>query len=145
MITFKQVDDQKVNILKDGELVGHIFSPSGSSNSTINGVQICGFSEAFDYWGCGIFKGFKDIQLLFDGKKLGGEHSDFSLKGCLRCYREPCQCENRIDQIIEKVTVVSNANPFDLKREHQLSKRIEYKEGKVPVYTADLNLEDEKK
>jgi hypothetical protein len=105
---------QKIIIRKDGNIVGHIFSPSGSSNDTTNAIQICGFTEAFDLWGCGIFKGFKDIQLLFDEGIMGGIDNKADLKECMKCYRKPCQCENKdLEQ------------PFNIKRESMLSNRVQ--------------------
>lgn len=97
-ITFKIVNEQEVQILKDGVEVGQIFSPAGSGQMHANCVQICGFSEAFDLWGCGPYKGFKDVQLLFDGKKMEGEFtvSNFD-KGCYRCYHIPCACDTNVD------------------------------------------------
>jgi len=51
--------------------VGHIITPSGSGRDTLNAIQICGFDEAFDLWGCGVFGNKetnnmqKDIQLCW--------------------------------------------------------------------------------
>jgi hypothetical protein len=116
-ITFELEDKQHVNILMDGKKVGHIFSPSGSSENIKNAIQVCGFSEAFDLWGCGIFQGFKDIQLLFDDTKMGGRDS-FSSDNCCRCYREPCQCE--VSPSIQMPTI-----PFLVKHGRFLEKRLE--------------------
>lgn len=52
-ITFKQIDERNIDILLDGKKVGHIFTPASSMID--NSIQICGFDEAFDLWGCGIF------------------------------------------------------------------------------------------
>lgn len=136
-ITFEMNNEQSINILRNGKLVGHIFSPAGSGGTNTNAIQICGFTEAFDYWGCARFPGYKDIQLLFDSGALASKNTDFSLRECLKCYRSPCQCENRADDLIGKVTIVQNANPFDLRREHNLTDRIKYKDGKKPIYTAE--------
>lgn len=97
-----------------GNPVGKIFSPSSSSHDNINSIQVCGFSEAFDLWGCGIFHGYKDIQLLFDDGVMGGKDHNCDLRECCRCYRRPCQCE-----VLE-----SEKNPFKVKREFELKKRI---------------------
>ena len=123
MIEFKLKNKQNVEIYQDGERVGDIFSPAGSSEDNSNCIQVCGFSEAFDLWGCGRFEGFKDIQLLFDGKKMYGEEQ-YEFDGCLKCFRNPCQCENRPDIIIDKFCRVDDANPFFVKREHMLEDRI---------------------
>ena len=53
--------------------IGHIFTPSGSAETTTNAIQICGFDEAFDLWGCGVYGDSitkqmkKDIQLCWFG------------------------------------------------------------------------------
>ena len=74
-LKFKQINEKKIMILNENEEeVGHIFTPAGSGNDNTNCVQICGFTDAFDLWGCGIFKGTKDIQLLFDENKMHGKH-----------------------------------------------------------------------
>ncbi len=111
---FKFKDENNIRILDDNDKeVGQIFTPAGTANKNKNCIQICGFSEAFDLWGCGPFDGFKDIQLLFDGEKMKGKtHFDFH-EGCMRCYRKPCQCEQPIDK-----------NPFIVKREKDLKDRI---------------------
>ncbi len=75
-IKFKQIDDEYVKILavlEDGteKDVGQIFTPSGSGETNLNAIQICGFDEAFDLWGCGVYgcketKNMKkDIQLCW--------------------------------------------------------------------------------
>jgi hypothetical protein len=71
-IHFELDSDQKVLIKNGDELIGHIFTPAGSGEDVANAIQVCGFSEAFDLWGCGIFGGFKDIQLLFDNHGMAG-------------------------------------------------------------------------
>lgn len=51
--------------------IGHIFTPSSSAENNLNAIQICGFDEAFDLWGCGVFgdketgQMKKDIQLAW--------------------------------------------------------------------------------
>ena len=54
---------QYVAIMKGKKQVGRIFTPSGSGEDKLNAIQICGFSEAYDLWGC-VMDGYKDIQLL---------------------------------------------------------------------------------
>lgn len=132
-ITFELEDEQCVIIKKNGKKVGHMFTPSGSGHDCLNSVQICGCSEIFDFWGCAIFPGFKDVQLLFDGKKMEGDYNDGCNGTCIRCYMSPCQCENTADNVIQKVTLISASNPFDLKRSHLLEDRLKYKNDKKPM------------
>lgn len=53
--------------------IGHIFTPGGSGKKHSNAIQICGFDEAFDLWGCGVYgdkatKNMKrDIQVTWHG------------------------------------------------------------------------------
>ena len=94
---------RKVIIKQNGKEVGHIFTPSGSGNDVENAIQVCGFSQAFDLWGCGIYKGYKDIQLLFDGDIMGGQDTNCDLHECPRCFRKPCKCETK------------EGNPFTVK------------------------------
>jgi hypothetical protein len=60
-IYFKQINDHEIDIVatapdgKGERKIGHIFSPSGSGENITNAIQVCGFDEAFDLWGCGIF------------------------------------------------------------------------------------------
>ena len=102
----------RVVIMQEGKEVGQVVSPSGSGGDTLNAIQVCGFTEAFDLWGCGVHQGYKDIQLLFDEGVMGGKFThDFS--DCLKCYRKPCQCETH-----------EGCNPFTVKREKDLADRI---------------------
>lgn len=39
--------------------VGRIFTPSGTGHDNLNAIQICGFTEAFDLWGCSEYQTFK--------------------------------------------------------------------------------------
>lgn len=112
MITFKLENEEKVLIMRDGKEVGHIFTPSGSNHTNTKAIQVCGASEIFDFWGCGVFKGYKDIQLLFDDYKMKGTPvKGFDTSKCLACYMDPCACEQetKIDQC-----------PFKVKREKQI-------------------------
>ena len=121
----RKPNSQKVLIKRNGEVIGHIFAPSGSCENITNAIQICGFTEAFDLWGCGIFKGYKDIQLLFDNGIMGGKDT-FSSKKCLRCYRDPCQCENKgVDGEHEADTQkIISPLPFNIKTSNELLDRI---------------------
>ena len=116
-LEFVLVDKKTVAIyaFKDGKnkKVGEIFTPSGSGHTIRNAIQVCGFSEAFDYWGCAVFGRLqdkekvvarlesrypediqmKDIQLKFDWE-TEPHHTQHSRMGvdCLRCYNDPCTC-----------------------------------------------------
>lgn len=119
MITFKQINEKKIEIIKNNKSIGHIFSPAGSGGLYENAIQICGFSEAFDLWGCGPYNGFKDIQLLFDDEIMSGDDiikdSEIVANACLRCFRVPCQCEN---------TNSDFELPFRVKGHWELEKRL---------------------
>lgn len=128
MITFGLGEDkyrQVIEIFRDGEEVGKIFALKGK-NDLLNSIQVCGFSDAFDFWSCGPFKGFKDIKLLFDkNNKLGGV-KDYD--SCIRCYREPCQCENKElantnDIIFDQERISVLKNPFNVKRQAEIVAR----------------------
>lgn len=54
-ITFKQVNDQHIDIMSGDKKVGHIFSPGGTGEHVTNAIQVCGFEDAYDLWGCGLF------------------------------------------------------------------------------------------
>ena len=140
---------KRILIIRNGEKVGHIFTPASSSDSVTNAIQICGFSEAYDLWGCGIFGGYKDIQLLFDTGKCGGSgiedgfnNRHISLKAntktgegqCVRCFREPCMCEDKVGK-----------NPFIVKREHELKDRIKYKSNRPLETEVELKKAEKEK
>ncbi len=132
MIEFKLKSNKSVKILKNGKEVGEIFTPSGSGHDVVDGVQICGFSEAFDFWGCGNYEGFKDIQVLFSGQRLKGKHTRASFGECVRCYMNPCACEvkrtlpnkdEKVGKWVERVDEEKEAtsNPFKVKRMHEVA------------------------
>lgn len=131
---FKFINEKEIIILDDNEKeIGHIYSPADYNKHKNNVLQVCGFSEAFDLWSCGDYKGFKDIQLLFDDKQLGGKYTDDFTK-CCRCFREPCQCENKINKFPKGVDDLDyiqdlneSSNPFNVKRTEQLEHRFEDK------------------
>lgn len=128
-IYFKMKNLQYVEIMRGNTTIGRIFSPSGSSNNCKNSVQICGMSDAFDFWGC-VLDGYKDIQLLFDGKKLGGgKEVEYGMtsNGCDKCFTTPCQCEVKTLDIEGE----GSPNPFVVKREFMLKDRIKYKKATV--------------
>ncbi len=123
MLKFKLINDTKVNILNDkDEVIGHMFTPSGSGKDIENAIQVCGFTDAFDLWGCGVFKGCKDIQLLYDDQKMQGKHigdkGHFG-KVCFACYQSPCQCEDLPNMLTN--------TPFLVKRQKDLGDRVKVK------------------
>lgn len=128
MITFVLETDTKIRIMNNGKDIGCIFTPSSSGENIVNAVQVCGFSEAFDLWGCGRYRGFKDIQLLFDGKKMAGDNRNYI---CLRCYQFPCQCENRTpnDQ---------HGLPFNVKMSHEIEQRFVLLKEKETIFNTKV-------
>lgn len=79
-IEFELVDNQTINVVgihtlqervkgDDGQykleskvtrkVIGNIFTPSGSGHTYKNAIQICGFTEAFDLWGCANYQTYK--------------------------------------------------------------------------------------
>ena len=111
-LKFKMVDEKEIEIVASiqglGERkVGRIFTPSSNSRDMPNAIQICGFKEAFDLWGCGVFKHMgktrrrgkfiswdssaKDIQLLFDFNTVPSDASEV-IGSCDRCFNDPCSC-----------------------------------------------------
>ena len=104
-IIFKIIDDEQKNIeivnKDNGEVVGRIFTPSGTSRDMSNAIQVCGISQIFDYWSCGVISDkdgnpTKDVQLLFEG---GNEsYSSLSkydmINGCGKCFypKDKCMC-----------------------------------------------------
>lgn len=116
-LKFDLKDKKNINIIneKDGRIVGRIFTPSGTGRDRPNSIQICGFSELFDFWSCGVFfdknkNPTKDVQLMFD------EDSHFNpnafskynmVKDCGRCFypKDKCKCDEfKSDLRYEQVT-----------------------------------------
>lgn len=128
-IRFEFVDDQHIKIIgveeKDGVVLSHemgrIITPSGSGGDTKNAIQVCGFSEAFDFWGCGYygiektegeidmlkrhghllpwnrspeFNHVKDIQLLFDIRTVKLSQDEVSV-ACDLSLDNCLKCYNR--------------------------------------------------
>ncbi len=148
-IKFKQNNEKSISIIgiQNGveKEVGCIFTPSSSSQNTLNAIQVCGFEEAFDLWGCGRYvlqpngveaklrmleKGnikwmrAKDIQLLFNFNTKADGGASFNEIECLRCFNSNvyCTCENKEGK---------NKNPFNLKREHQLKEILEFEDKNI--------------
>jgi hypothetical protein len=134
-LKFKFIDDGHIHIIsidektKKTRIVGRIFTPSGSGQDSKNAIQVCGFSEAFDLWGCAVFakpktkteveyvrdgKGekvfemAKDIQLMFDSETRSV--SDLGNDCCWCCFNNPCTCEVK----------VRHDNPYTVKREQDI-------------------------
>jgi len=132
-ITFELEHNKKVKIMQNGKEIGHVFTPGSSGSNYLNCIQLCGFTEAFDYWGCGIFKGFKDMQFLFDPKygRMEGTHTHNMTK-CCKCYMDPCQCEVKIKY----------ENPFTVKRSQDLNQRILQNPKRDPKDGAPISFDD---
>lgn len=120
-----------IGIDKEGnrQEIGHIFTPSGSTEDSTNSIQVCGFDNAFDLWGCGVYGDSetkemkKDIQLQWNRIYPLMDHSDrmtkFDMhKDCGKCFNNPCTCE----------ILTRFENPYTVKREQDLS--IDKKEKK---------------
>jgi len=127
-LEFQWVNEGHVKIIAvDGKgeahEVGEMFTPGGTGHKYLNVVQICGFTEAFDLWGCANYikpklkdgvvltdkqENVKDIQLKFDLEVINGEHNG---ECCWGCYNNPCTCESK-----EKYT-----NPYTIKRAQDLN------------------------
>ena len=76
-IEFEQKSKEEILIIgiqgEERKDIGHIFTPAGSGETNLNAIQICGFDEAFDLWGCAVYGDKKsgvmkkDIQLGWHG------------------------------------------------------------------------------
>jgi hypothetical protein len=142
-LKFKQTSEQHIDIIafdKDEEkIVGRIFTPSSSANNIKNAIQICGFTEAFDLWGCSEFQHLretrgigndiikrdskgnpimqqaKDIQLQFtwETRRTPQDYSmtEKLFDNCCYCFNNPCTCEVQI----------KGENPYTVKREQDIS------------------------
>ena len=150
-IEFEMEDKKKIKIIavQDGKrkMIGHIFTPGGSGSYIKNAIQVCGFSDAVDYWGCALFAKLndkkavvnrltsnrndsyvqvKDIQLKFDfdTEPHHTKHYDMG-KDCLGCYNDPCTCDNKgilrltDDELLEGKGKPGK-NPYELKRASDL-------------------------
>ena len=134
-IEFELENCNKIKILsfrEDGSKVeiGHIFTPAGSGEDTLNAIQICGFEEAYDLWGCGVYGekignnviAKKDIQLLF--KDYINVRSNHYNQECVRCYNYPCTCEigkkegNDIEEDVKKA--IFESSPYLVKKGNML-------------------------
>lgn len=139
-IKFKMVSEKEIQIVngRGNKVLGQIFTPSGSGRQNEGCIQVCGFTDAFDLWGCGVFarkmrirtkknafkfKQVKDIQLKFD-RDVETHHSGLykifkdkhgfpkpkkSIKKCERCFNHPCSCDDK-----------KGKNPYRVKREYDV-------------------------
>ena len=132
--------------------IGHIITPAGSGETSINAIQICGFDHAYDFWGCGVYgdkvtgKMKKDIQLIWfnnynkmtcdeirkikvsekimkDRFSIGEEDGV-----CHKCFNYPCTCEINIEY----------ENPYMVKTEQDVKPYSEV-DYKLQVKTAILD------
>lgn len=119
MITFKLINKKEVKILFDGKEVGRIFTPGGTTHDKEDVIQVCGFDEAYELWGCGIYKDKekfkKDIQLLFGKDSKYAEDIPSFREMCGGCYnkKDNCRCKDlklrknykdaKAHQVIEKL------------------------------------------
>lgn len=149
-IEFELEDKNNVRVIavQDGERkeVGHLFTPAGSGHYIKNAIQVCGFSDAYDLWGCAVFARksdkdkvvarlinnydpyiqVKDIQLMFDfdTEQHHTRHSKMGMD-CLGCYNDPCTCDNgkfkfNENEILEGKSKIRK-NPYEVKRAADLN------------------------
>lgn len=133
-IVFELINNKTVRILSNKKEIGRLFVHEDYNNV----VQLCGFDEAFDYWGCGVYGDKKtkilkkDMQFIFNEytmltkKDIQSLEDRFSFNNdqCLRCYNDPCTCEMRFDGIDAVV------NPFQVKRLYQIKDLLDKKDPK---------------
>jgi hypothetical protein len=133
-IEFQMLNEKTIKIIgvlisADGKIserheIGEIKTPSGSGQTNLNCIQICGFTEAFDLWGCGTYQRpshgndvvmtehieqMRDIQLKFDWESVRGDFK-YDKECCHKCFNKPCTCEVK----------VKYENPFTVKCERDL-------------------------
>jgi hypothetical protein len=135
-IEFELINKETINIIgidanTKRNIIGKIFTPSGTGNDCVNAIQVCGFKNAFDLWGCGrfvypklkndmeyefnngqmILQYAKDIQLMFDDEtKIDESLSGDWAHNCPGCFNNPCTCERKDNY----------DNPYTVKREQDL-------------------------
>lgn len=105
-IKFKLEDDTHISLVDSstGTKVGQIFTPGGTCND--NGghsIQVCGFSNIKDLWGCGVFGSKKkqalDISLLWDKDTHPQTTKSDIVTDCCRCYNKPCSCDDITNEL----------------------------------------------
>lgn len=96
-----KVRTKEVKIMNNGNQIGRIFTPSGTSKDVPNAIQVCGFDDAFEFMGCGVFgesiddgkRPKKDIQLLFsENSAFGNVDYDFE-NSCNNCFYDKKECK----------------------------------------------------
>lgn len=120
-IKFKQTSDISVDIMCGEQKIGNIFTPSGTLHELSNAIQVCGFDDAFQFWGCGVYsdgKGSpkKDIQLLFsENSTREGVGIDFNNGQCGRCFfqKKDCRCKDLRVKDIKELVVEKIAEGID--------------------------------
>ena len=111
-IKFELKGKEEVKIIneEDGRVIGRVFIPSETMKDKPNVIQICGFSRAFELWGCGVIGDnngvpTQDIQLLFkDFKSNTGKDNmeglSFGAKNILIMDKRGCdRCFNKRDSL----------------------------------------------
>ncbi len=126
-IKFKIKDEETVEIINkaNGQIVGRIFTPSGTGHDREGAIQVCGFDDCFEFWGCGIFgdgEGIpkKDIQLLFnensqEDRKVGNDMiTTHKCDKCFHYYRDEsgnkdddgkCKCDDLRNKSFKEIVV----------------------------------------
>ena len=161
-IEFEIINKEYVNIIGieatgKRNVIGCIFTPSGTGVDNLNAIQVCGFKEAFDLWGCGrfvypklkpndmeyeklsgqkVFQYAKDIQLMYDDESVSANMLGSKwVENCTGCFNKPCTCERK-----EKYE-----NPYCVKREQELKmlEKIKGDNMKTKIRMVE-NLEDSK-
>lgn len=138
MITFNKVSDKHIDVVLDGLNVGRIFSPSGSSYEITNAIQICGFEEAFDLWGCGLYGEIngnvkrmkKDIQLIFTPYENAEQKGLLAHMGCERCFSAPCICTG--ERVVFSQMFGADL-PFAVRRESDIKNLIKRSEKSTEI------------
>jgi len=125
-IKFKQIDERHIQIIdvENNQVIGRIFTPSGTNEDKTDGIQICGFQKFVEFWGCRIFgddKGnaTKDIQLLFNSSsKPTNIDIDLGKRVCCRCFYpySNCQCLEMVKQLNDASDEIKKHYSEDRKR-----------------------------
>lgn len=93
------IKSKDVRIMNGDKQIGRIFTPSGTGRNTPNAIQVCGFEDVFDLWGCGVFQDNKgnpkkDIQILFNKNSHSGTLKGFDFTDdCSKCFHPEKECK----------------------------------------------------
>lgn len=123
-ITFELIDKHRVKIMNGNNQIGEIFTPSGTTHDTPNSIQVCGFTEMFEFWGCGVYgdgngNAKKDIQLRFEqNSQPESIEVDLGKRVCMRCFHpyNKCECNDMIRQLIKMARSIEKHHTQDIKR-----------------------------